>query len=232
MSFRRLLEGLVVVIFAAFAAPWGGSAKAAPMAFELVPVGNPAQCHGACPEMISAVGEITSATPAEFYDFVASNIGNPRMRSIVLLHSPGGSVAASMRLGEMFRRTGVAAVVARALSGQTEAGQPVNVFLEGRCFSACVYAFMGGKKRVVPPQSFIGIHRMFYDERERDMSSMSVTTRQVYGTPDFVAQLARYAGSMGISRDLIYTAERISPDHIHILNKAELKRWRLASTKF
>ena len=36
---------------------------------------------------ISAGGEITTTTPKRFYDFVASNIRDPRMRSIVFLHS-------------------------------------------------------------------------------------------------------------------------------------------------
>jgi hypothetical protein len=204
------------------------NASAADMEFELVPFGDQTKCGRNCPEVISAVGEITTTTPKSFYDFVASNIRDPRMRSIVFLHSPGGSVAASMRLGTMFRKTGVAAVVARL--ARADGG---GVALPGgRCYSACVYALMGAKKRIIPPPSLVGIHRMSIDEHERDLSTLADITRRKYGTPDFVAQLANYANAMGVSRDLIYTAERINPDNIHIVTSEEMRRWRLAAQKF
>ena len=219
---------------ALLAALSGGVTRASAdrMTFELVPFGDGASCGSKCPEVISAVGEITSSTPREFLDFVKSHINDDRMRSIVFLHSPGGSVAASMRLGEMFRKTGVAAVVARLIrlgAGADAGGMAVPA---GRCFSACVYAFMGGRKRVVPPSSLVGIHRMSFDESERDMTTLETRTWRKLGTPDFVAQLSNYAASMGVSRDLIATAERVSPDDIHIVTPTELRRWRLAGEKF
>ena len=55
---------------------------------------------------------------------------------------------------------------------------------------------------------------------------------RVYGSSDLSAQLSDYAASMGVSRDLIATAERINPDSIHILTPREIRRWRLASLKF
>lgn len=207
-------------------------ASADRMTFELVPFGDGEKCGARCPEVISAVGEIMSSTPREFLEFVKSHIKDERMRSIVFLHSPGGSVAASMRLGEMFRKTGVAAVVARLIrvgAGAEAGGIAVPA---GRCFSACVYAFMGGRKRVVPPSSLLGIHRMSFDESERDVTTLDVRTWRKLGTPDFVRQLSNYAASMGVSREIIATAEQISPDDIHIVTPAELRRWRLAVEKF
>jgi hypothetical protein len=47
-----------------------------------------------------------------------------------------------------------------------------------------------------------------------------------------VDALANYAAEMGVNPTVIRTAERISPDEIHILSPAELRRWRLASAKF
>lgn len=225
MSLRSLVGPLAV---AALLALSGDRAGAAQMVFELVPLGDPAKCRNNCPEVISAVGEITTSTPREFYDFVAAHIRDPRMRSIVFLHSPGGSVAASMRLGQMFRKTGVAAVVAR-VQRREDGGAALP---GGRCFSACVYALVGAKKRIVPPASLVGIHRMFFDETERDVTTLGDRVKRNFGTPDFVAQLANYASSMGVSRDMIYTAERISPENIHIVTPAELARWRLATPKF
>ena len=54
---------------------------------------------------------------------------------------------------------------------------------------------------------------------------------RVYGSSDLSAQLSDYAASMGVSRDLIATAERINPDSIHILTPQEIRRWHLASTE-
>ena len=229
MSLRILLVGLAVVFGLDGAVT---RAVAQDMAFEMVPFGDSGKCGSRCPEVISAVGEITSATPRAFYNFVSSNIRDPRLRSIVFIHSPGGSVAASMRLGSMFRKTGVAAVVARVARLEGSTGSGGVALPGGRCFSACVYALTGAKKRIVPPPSLVGIHRMSFEEHERDITGLGEVTRKTYGTPDFVAQLANYASAMGVSRDLIYTAEKISPENIHIVTPAELRRWRLGSQKF
>ena len=92
---------------------------------------------------------------------------------------------------------------------------------------------MGAKNRVVPPGSFVGIHRMFLLEQERDPDSPGgQATTRVFAESDMVRNLSRYAAMMGISRDLVTTAENVNPDNIHIVSENELRRWRLGSTKF
>ena len=199
---------------------------------DIVPFGEGSKCATNCPEVVRAVGEITSATPTDFYNFLTAHVRDPRLHAIVFLHSPGGSVAASMRLGRMFRKAGVAAIVARLARISDDPNAPAVATPGGRCYSACVYALMGAKKRVVPPPSMIGIHRMSFEEHERDISSLSEVTHETFGTPEFVAQLANYAQSMGVSKDVIYTAEKIAPENIHIVTPAELRKWRLGSLKF
>ena len=204
---------------------------AADMRFQLLPFGDPAKCGDKCPQVIGAEGEIKNDTPRKFMDFVAANIDDPRVRSIVFLHSPGGGVEASMRLGRMFRKTGVLAIVARIEPAQAGQGPAVN--LPGaRCFSACVYAFMGAKKRIVPPSSLVGIHRMFFYDDGADVAAGGATGKRTFGSARFVAQLADYASAMGVSKDLIYTAEKIDPDHVHIVTPSELKRWRLGGQNY
>ena len=208
-----------------------GPCLAADMRFRLIPFGDPAQCGQTCAQVIGAEGEIKNDTPKRFMQFVAANLDDPRVRSIVFLHSPGGGVEASMRLGRMFRKTGVLAVVARIDPAQAGQGPAVN--LPGaRCFSACVYAFMGAKKRIVPPSSLVGIHRMFFYEDGRDVPSGEPTGKRTFGSPRFVAQLADYASAMGVSKDLIYTAEKVDPDHVHIVTPSEMKRWRLGGQNY
>ena len=233
------MAGMSTGVFASVAAALIGlgccvaaPATAAEMTFRMVPIGDPAKCHDKCARVISAEGEIGSSTPQEFVDFIRRNIGDSRARSVVFLHSPGGKVVASMELGMAFRKLGAAAVVARVESPQPGSGHQAS-FTAARCYSACVYALMGARKRVVPPLSFVGIHRMFLLEEQRDPDSPSgQSTARVFADRDLVKNLSHYAGMMGISNDLVTTAESVNPDHIHIVSTQELRRWKLGSTKF
>ncbi len=217
------------------AAALGGAAlaalPAAAMNFELVPFGDPAKCGDNCPLVVSATGDIGAQTPRDFYKFVIDNVNNPRVRSVVFIHSPGGGVEASMDLGRMFRKTGVLAVVARVAPAPPGRG-PALAVPGARCYSACVYALMGAKKRVVPVDAIVGIHRMHYDTFSRDLDTGDSAGKRTFGTGDFVAVLAKYASSMGVSRELIYSAEKVAPDKIHIVTPQELRKWRLGSQKF
>ena len=204
---------------------------ASAMIFDLVPFGESSKCGSKCPLVISATGEITNETPREFYDFLVKSVADSRVRSVVFIHSPGGGVEASMKLGAMFRKTGVMAVVARVIPSPPGRG-PALAAPGARCFSACVYALMGAKKRIVPPDSMVGIHRMHFDKFGRDDTTGDSSATRVYGTSEFVAQLANYASSMGVSRDLIYFAEKVSPERIHIVTPQELRKWRLGAQKY
>ncbi|MBM3609388.1 MAG: hypothetical protein FJX29_13230, partial [Alphaproteobacteria bacterium] len=162
------LRRLLCAVALAASSGWAASAWAAPaMTFALAPVGNPQQCGARCPKIIIAEGEINVDTPERFLDFLRRNIRDRSVRAVVLINSPGGVVTSSMRLGTLFRRSGAAVVVAR-VGGVTAGGQPV--FAAANCASACVYALIGAKKRVVPPQSRLVLHRMFAYE--------------TFGTPD------------------------------------------------
>ena len=230
-KFSSRISGVISALFGSLVM-LGGSACAADMTFRMVPIGAPSRCGDKGVRVISAEGEITSTTPGDFVRFVRDHIGDPRARSVVFMHSPGGKVVASMELGKVFRKLGAAVVIARVATPEPGSGEQGG-FTAARCFSACVYALMGAKKRVVPPRSLVGIHRMFLLEAQRDPDSpggQSMT--RLYADGDIVKNLSRYAGMMGISNDLVKTAESVSPDHIHIVSAQELRRWRLGSTKF
>jgi hypothetical protein len=203
-----------------------GPAQAEDLTFRVVPIGDSSKCV----EAIVADGEITNSTPDEFVSFLMRNSQDPHVRSVVLLNSPGGRVVASMQLGQAMRKVGALAIVARA-GPRVERGSGV-MLTGGGCYSACVYALMGAKKRVIPHGSQVGIHRMFVYEWERDSDTDAMKEMRVYGSSDLKTQLSDYAASMGVSRDLIATAERINPDSIHILTSREIQRWHLGSVKF
>mgnify|MGYP006276237521 CR=1 FL=1 len=213
---------LALVGLFALAAP---PARAADMAFSLVDYGE--RCGKTCPQVIAADGEIVAKTPQAFIDFVAQHIGSGRLHSIVLIHSQGGRVVAAMELGQALRKLGAAAVVAKVPPGGARKDLWV---VPGRCYSACVYALMGAKKRVALPESRVGIHRMFMYEANMRPDSGPQRDR-VFAAEPLVARLSEYAKMMGVSTDLVRRAETINPDQIHILSAAELRRYRLAGPK-
>ena len=98
----------------------------------------------------------------------------------------------------------------------------------GYCMSACVYAFFGGKRRVIPTISHLGIHRMAIYASSRDPSGGMMTTRS-YGTNDLVTALSDYTKLMGVDPAVIDYAEQVAPESIHIVTPREIARWRLGS---
>jgi hypothetical protein len=210
------------LVFSGFAAP---ARAGEPMTFRLLPLENSSRCGYECPQAIVADGEITNSTPQEFLSFVSTHLqGN--VRAVVFLNSPGGRVVASMELGQIFRKLGVAAIVARA--GQTYGGTAVAA---GHCFSACVYALMGGSKRIIPPQSKVGVHRMFQYEASVDPSNGGATIYRKYDNGKMRAMLSRYSKQMGVNSRVIEDAERTSSDSLHVLSNGEIARWRLGQPK-
>ena len=204
------------------------SARAAEeMSFRIVSVGDPASCHAKCPQVIAAEGEITDRTPETFSAFVRQNLGGSNLRAVVFIHSPGGKVTASMRFGRVLRSIGAAVVVARA-----RPGGGMTHFTGGRCFSACVYALMGGKRRVIPPQSEVGIHRMFTYESGNDPAGRTGERRREYDNGSMASMLEHYSSAMGISRSLVAEAEHVPSETLHIVSRAEMAHWRLGSPKF
>lgn len=173
--------------------------------------------------MIVAEGDITPNTPERFLEFVQRQSRDPNMRGVVLINSPGGRVGASMQLGKYFRQAGVAVIVGRV---------GARGIAPGSCFSACVYALIGAKKRVIPKVSKVGVHRMVaFDYGGRGDDDMS-RYQAVFATPDLVKRLSDYVGSMGVSREVISMAERTSHDKLRILTPQEIRRWKLGSENF
>jgi hypothetical protein len=202
------------------------AAGAEEMGFRVVGL-NAGNCRSNCPKVIAAEGEIGEGTPDAFLNFVAQNVGGGNLHGIVLLDSPGGKVVASMELGQAIRRLGMAVIVARPAA---DLSTGTMALVSGRCYSACVYALMGGKKRVIPRHSRVGIHRMFNYSTSFDFSE-GLRRERNYDDGGMRAMLARYASGMGVSADLVNLAERTSPDQLYMLTAADIARWRLGSSK-
>jgi hypothetical protein len=178
--------------------------------------------------VIAVQGEINDDTPDAFLNFVNENVGSGNVHGVVLLDSPGGKVVASMELGRAIRRLGMAVVVARPAAGSDRGALSLA---SGRCYSACVYALMGGARRVVPPGSKVGVHRMFNYSTNFDLAEGGVVRERNLDDGGMRATLSDYARSMGVSTDLVMLAERTSPDQLYMLTGGDIARWRLASRK-
>ena len=200
------------------------SARAeAEMTFRVVQIGRSSLCGYSCPTIISATGQITQSTPSRFLDFIQQNYDRRNLHAVVFLDSPGGRVFASMEFGTLLRKVGAAAVVARVYPD----GNGGSVITNAQCFSACVYALMGARKRVIPSSSQIGIHRMFAYEDHVNMFGSVTARERRYDNGDMRFYLMRYSSEMGVSPALIAAAEHVPSDTLHILSRSEIQRWHL-----
>ena len=121
---------------------------------------NSSECGRHCPDVIVADGVIEAETPLAFVNFLKSGSSDTRLRRIVFFNSRGGNVVASMVFGHILRGLRIAGVV-----GRFEAAGDPGPYV-GECLSACVYALMGAVRRVAPPGSEVGLHRMSIVENE------------------------------------------------------------------
>jgi hypothetical protein len=106
-------------------------------------------------------GEIPSTAGQTFQREFAKGGGEER----ICFNSPGGSVLGGLELGRAIRKLGFRTAVCTSVPDS--AGYQITA--QGRCLSACVYAFLGGSTRSAGSGA-LGIHR-FYDSRGLSSSS-------------------------------------------------------------
>jgi hypothetical protein len=228
---RLGLAASVLLSATATVVPGGGALAAEPMSFELLTIAGPAPCSrrrcanaGIKADVISAQGEITNDTAASFLSFVQAHGADPDFRPLVMLSSPGGTVVGAMKLGLVLRQIGATVLVARARGDE---GSDDLHIVSSYCMSACVYAFFGGKRRIIPPASHLGIHQMAIYSHGFFGGDTTVSK----GTPELVDALSAYTKLMGVSPAAIEEAEQIDSSSIHILTPKEIARWRVGTPR-
>lgn len=149
-------------------------------------------------------GEITYAD-VESAAVLSNLLRNGKQKiadNTVWLASNGGDIDAGMELGRLLRKWGVFTFVGK----------------DDQCFSACVFAFMGGERRSVAGR--LGIHRPYFSftgdapDRKARFRHMQRTLRDYVEEMDFPASL--YEAVM-----------LVPPESIRILSVADLKRFYL-----
>ncbi|WP_342362608.1 hypothetical protein [Terrarubrum flagellatum] len=207
----------------------------AEMSFRAVTLQEAPLCRPQCPTLILAEGEITRNSAQTFLEFVRRHLPaqGPSLGNVVFIDSPGGSVMGSMALGTVWRKLGTTAVVARPEVGQpgwlASENTSANRVRAARCYSACVYALMGAKKRIVPDGSRVGVHQSHKIDLVRDLAGGVM--RELHGSDEPTVALRAYAKTMGIDTALIELAQTTRPEDFRILNAGEMRRFRLSNSK-
>jgi hypothetical protein len=193
------------------------SLPAAAMTFSLNAISDPS-CGTNCPKIIVASGEIELDSDDKFIRFIRAEVLPQKITSVVLMSSPGGNLVGSLKLGVVIRQLGFSVMV-----GQVSGG----TFMSARCFSACAYTLAGGRSRIVPDGSQVGVHKAWTNERPM---------RDIVGTGDIGARVSvegyspvveRYLKLMGVSQQLIALADATPSSDIRILSRAELSSLRV-----
>jgi hypothetical protein len=120
----------------------------------------------------------------------------------VWLASDGGDIDAAMELGRLLRKWGVFTHIGK----------------NDQCFSACVFAFMGGERRSVAGR--LGIHRPYFpytqDSPDRPLRFRHLQT-----------MLKGYVEEMDFPASLYEAVMLVPPESMQILGPADLKRFYL-----
>lgn len=124
----------------------------------------------------------------------------------VILNSPGGSVLAAMRIGELLR------------------ANDATVWVNGQCSSACIFVLAGGVERYLLNESQIGLHRPFFEQKFfAGLSSQEAQRR--YG--ELVARSKSYLRSMGITDTLFEDMLRVPSQKIQFVDRKYAEEVRL-----
>jgi hypothetical protein len=134
----------------------------------------------------------------------------------VSLNSLGGNVFAAIKLGCFFRKNGF----------MTSVGTPggsLSESLPGQCYSACVFAFIGGYYRYLKSPSVIGVHRF----SKRTISPDDVDTAQIVS-----GAITIYLKEMGVDIALFEMMSRIDKDEIQIIPQDLAIQYKIVNNGF
>ena len=131
----------------------------------------------------------------------------------VYFNSPGGSLIAGMEIGRLLRQRGFVAHVGKRTAD-------IHELIGGVCYSACPFAYAGGVRRYLKPDSVLGVHRAanrvaLPDERAFD----KLVTQQA----------TQYLLAMGVSPELFTIMSQVPHDVIRGLTHGEAERLMLVN---
>lgn len=190
---------------------------------------------------IAAAGTIDPETPARFKAFLASEHPHPKQ---IVIHSPGGNLAAGLELGRLIREAGLTAHIGRTSRSFDGSDAPCGTWYDtveaGICASSCAYAFLGGQERFVdspyyPTEpSLLGFHQFYGNPKrgnemltaeqvaEIEMSTLSVAQA-------LTGQIVLYAIEMGVDPRIVAFASATRSDDLYYPTPDEIEELSIAS---
>lgn len=211
--------GLTLVVSVAFLS---ATATAAEMAFRTA-------SHGGTSgdSWIVAEGEIVRSTPSRFREFLKREGISRGARYEVYLHSPGGNLIASIELGKMIRDYGFGTRVARSVP--LPWSRPSLIFEideEGRCFSACAFAFLGGHWRIANARS-LGVHQHYTADALMDVGAKKFSALDLSAQQKVAGMLAEYIAQMGVDGRFLTRAASAGPNEIYLFDAVEMAEYAI-----
>jgi hypothetical protein len=178
-------------------------------------------------EWIVADGKISSETPKLFREFLSDKKIKKGARYEVYLNSPGGNLIAGIELGEIIREFGFGTRVASSIKNGAKLN---NYELEnegvGRCYSACSFAFLGGKWRIAADRT-LGVHQYYRAEFLKDAFAKNFNALDLSKEQVIAGILADYVVRMGIDARFLTLASKASPYEMYLLSLSELKQFEI-----
>lgn len=167
------------------------------------------ECEGSgCPVYILARGMIVTSTPQEFELFFSQLGFQPE----VYFDSPGGELLPALQLGKAIRKAGLTTYVGGPYV-ETIEHQERTITSAAHCYSACVFAFVGGITRRVEGTGQIGVHQ--FRGAKNDVGEKSAQVA--------IAGLGAYLEEMGVDRRLLDAASVTDPETIFLVPRKLLQ---------
>jgi hypothetical protein len=216
---RPSVACLALTAIIALAAP----ALAAPMTFRLAGDGSTSG-----EQWIVADGSITADTADDLRSFLAANRIAPGRRIEVYLDSAGGNLMGGIKLGEAIRELGLGTRVARSIpvaQGGSQAGGPERQ-APGECYSACAFAFIGGKWRNAANES-LGVHQHYKADALRTPDTRQFSGSDLSATLTMSGVLTDFVARMGVDSRFLALAAVTRPDGIYRFTTDELAEYSI-----
>jgi hypothetical protein len=185
-------------------------------------------CDPNCRGWVSAVGVVTSDSPADFDRFAR---GRDLNGATVVLDSSGGSVNDAITLGRRWRNLGLLTTVGTSIATHTAQGDQASIMPDAYCESMCVFLLLSGKTRYVPDGAHVRVHQIWMGDRADDAKSASYTAQDLMIVERDVGRLAKYTFDMGGAGDLLSLSLSVPPwENLHELSRDELRLTNLITT--
>lgn len=200
------IKAITALLALLFALP----ALCEPMSFRSSSSGG--NCNGC--EWVAAQGEITVDTPQRFKEYLVEH----QYTENIILDSDGGDLEAAIELGVLFRELSATTLIGETVKETEEGFEHFDKTLPGVCAHACAYAFMGGRNRIVEPDSRLGLYQ-FYSLFDGEIDTAVI--EEVAGT-SLIHMLQMEVDPRAIS---VAPLTRIAP--IHWFSREELSLFNL-----